>query len=159
MGRTELLNRIATLLGGRAAEEIFFDDISTGAQNDLSRATDIARSMVKEYGMSRELGQVYFAHDNKNHFMIQDQSGGGEYSEYTANLIDREIRQIIDEQYERVLSILKSKRDILDEAATRLLKSEVIEGEELKELADAVSKSGMPEDDSGTSLNSHALAA
>jgi cell division protease FtsH len=159
MGRTELLNRIATLLGGRAAEEIFFDDISTGAQNDLSRATDIARSMVKEYGMSRKLGQVYFAHDNKNRFMIQDQSSGGEYSEYTANLIDREIRQIIDEQYERVLSILKSKRDLLDEAAARLLKSEVIEGEELKELADAVSKSGMPEDDSGTSPNSHSLAA
>jgi cell division protease FtsH len=159
MGRTELLNRIATLLGGRAAEEIFFDDISTGAQNDLSRATDIARSMVKEYGMSRKLGQVYFAHDNKNRFMIQDQSGGGEYSEYTANLIDREIRQIIDEQYERVLSILKSQRDILDEAAARLLKSEVIEGEELKELADAVSKSGMPKDDSGKSQNSHALAA
>ena len=159
MGRTELLNRIATLLGGRAAEEIFFDDISTGAQNDLSRATDIARSMVKEYGMSRELGQVYFAHDNKNRFMIQDQSGGGEYSEYTANLIDREIRQIIDEQYERVLSILKSKRDILDEAAARLLNSEVIEGEELKELADAVSKGRIPEDDSDTSLNSHSLAA
>ena len=69
MRRTELLNRIATLLGGRAAEEIIFDDISTGAQNDLSRATDIARSMVKEYGMSGNLGQVYFAHKKQNQFL------------------------------------------------------------------------------------------
>ena len=159
MRRTELLNRIATLLGGRAAEEIVFDDISTGAHNDLSRATDIARSMVKEYGMSRQLGQVYFSRNKQSPFLNANPDSGGDYSEMTAHLIDKEIRQIIDEQYERVLGILKSKRGILDEAAEKLLESEVIEGAELKALANAVSQSGMPEDDSGTSQNSHALAA
>ena len=139
MRRTELLNRIATLLGGRAAEEIIFDDISTGAHNDLSRATDIARSMVKEYGMSRNLGQVYFAHDKKGQFLIPTQERGGDYSEMTAHLIDKEIRQIIDEQYERALGILKSTRDILDETAISLLKSETIDGGELRNLAQAVS--------------------
>ena len=159
MRRTELLNRIATLLGGRAAEEIFFDDISTGAHNDLSRATDIARSMVKEYGMSRELGQVYFAHDNQNQFMVPPPNGGGDYSETTANLIDKEIRRIIDEQYDKVLEILKSKRKIIDQAAEKLLENEIIEGQELKTLADAVSQKAMSGDDAGTSENSRALAA
>jgi len=159
MRRTELLNRIATLLGGRAAEDIVFDDISTGAHNDLSRATDIARSMVKEYGMSRQLGQVYFSRNKQNPFLNANPGSGGDYSEMTAHLIDQEIRQIIDEQYERVLSILRSKRDILDTAAKKLLKSEVIEGKELKALADAVSQNPMPEDDTAPSQNSHALAA
>jgi len=154
MRRTELLNRIATLLGGRAAENIVFDDISTGAHNDLSRATDIARSMVTEYGMSRHLGQVYFSHKKQNQFLNSNLDSGGDYSEMTAHLIDKEIRQIIDEQYERALEILKSKRDILDQAAETLLITEVIEGEELKALADAVSKS-----DSDASDNRHALAA
>lgn len=140
MRRTELLNRITTLLGGRAAEEIFFDDISTGAHNDISRATDIARSMVKEYGMSRALGQVYFAHDNPNPFMVQNQNASGHYSEMTANLIDKEIRRIIDEQHDRAIEILRSNRDIINQAAKKLLEKEIIEGEELKMLSDAVLK-------------------
>ena len=140
MRRKELLNRIATLLGGRAAEEIYFDDISTGAHNDLSRATDIARSMVKEYGMSRQLGQVYFAHDNQNQFMLQGPVSGGEYSETTANLIDKEIRSIIDEQYDRVLDILRDNRDIINATAEKLLENEIIEGEELKKLSAAVAR-------------------
>ena len=138
MRRTELLNRIATLLGGRAAEEIIFDDISTGAHNDLSRATDIARSMVKEYGMSRQLGQVYLAHDKQSQFMNPMQESGGDYSAMTAHLIDKEIRQIIDEQYDRALEILRSRRDLLKSTAKKLLESEVIEGAELKALSDAV---------------------
>ena len=140
MRRTELLNKIATLLGGRAAEEIVFDDISTGAHNDLSRATDIARSMVKEYGMSRNLGQVYLAHDKQSHFLNPNQESGGDYSAMTAHLIDKEIRQIIDEQYERALEILKSNRDILAQTAKTLLESEVIDGKELRDLAAIVSK-------------------
>ena len=140
MRRTELLNRIATLLGGRAAEEIFFDDISTGAHNDLSRATDIARSMVKEYGMSRALGQVYFAHDNPNPFMVQNQNASGNYSEMTANLIDKEIRRIIDEQHDKAVEILRTNRDIINQAAKNLLEKEIIEGEELRVLSDAITK-------------------
>jgi cell division protease FtsH len=159
MRRTELLNRIATLLGGRAAEHIVFDDISTGAHNDLSRATDIARSMVKEYGMSRHLGQVYFAHQKQSQFLNLNQDGGGDYSEMTAHLIDKEIRQIIDEQYERALEILSSNRDILDQTAKALLRSETIQGEELKALAAAVSKQSASSEEPNVSENRHALAA
>ena len=159
MRRTELLNRIATLLGGRAAEELFFDDISTGAHNDLSRATDIARSMVKEYGMSSALGQVYFAHDNPNPFMVQNQSGGGTYSEMTAHLIDKEIRRIIDEQYSRVLEILESQKDTIHQAATKLLEKEIIEGEELKALADAVNQNTATRGHAANADNHRALAA
>ncbi|MGD9088120.1 MAG: ATP-dependent zinc metalloprotease FtsH, partial [Desulfobacterales bacterium] len=159
MRRTELLNRIATLLGGRAAEEIFFDDISTGAHNDLSRATDIARSMVKEYGMSRTLGQVYFAHENPNAFMPQNPSGGTNYSETTANLIDREIRRIIDEQYEKVLEILRSKKDIIHQTAEKLLEDEIIEGAVLTELSEAISQDSSSMEQSGGSDTRHAIAA
>ncbi len=159
MRRTELLNRIATLLGGRAAEEIIFDDISTGAHNDLSRATDIARSMVKEYGMSGSLGQVYFAHKKQGQFLNPNQEGSGDYSAMTAHLIDKEIRQIIDEQYDRALEILKSKRDILEQTADKLLDSETIEGEELKALAAAISKHTGLNDDTDALENRHALAA
>ncbi len=158
MRRTELLNRIATLLGGRAAEEIIFDDISTGAQNDLSRATDIARSMVKEYGMSGHLGQVYLAHKKQSPFLNPYQEGGGDYSAMTAHLIDKEIRQIIDEQYERALEILKSKRDILNQAADTLLESETIQGEELKALASAI-RDHTDLDKNDFSDDRHALAA
>jgi cell division protease FtsH len=159
MRRTELLNRIATLLGGRAAEEIFFDDISTGAHNDLSRATDIARSMVKEYGMSRALGQVYFAHHKPNPFMPQNPGDGINYSETTANLIDKEIRSIIDEQYEKGLEILKSKRDVIHQAAERLLEDEIIEGEALRELSEALSQESALTGQAGDSDTRHAIAA
>ena len=159
MRRTELLNRIATLLGGRAAEEIFFDDISTGAHNDLSRATDIARSMVKEYGMSQALGQVYFANGKPNPFMAQNPGDGGNYSETTANLIDKEIRQIIDEQYERVIEILRSKSDLINQAAKQLLENEIIEGVELKALFDAVSQHSASKNKAGDHETRRALAA
>ncbi len=159
MRRTELLNRIATLLGGRAAEEIIFDDISTGAHNDLSRATDIARSMVKEYGMSRQLGQVYLAHDKQSQFMNPMPESGGDYSAMTAHLIDKEIRQIIDEQYDRALEILRSRRDLLKSTARKLLESEVIEGAELKALSDAVTSHANAPHDSQDSDNDRALAA
>ncbi|NLW66925.1 MAG: ATP-dependent zinc metalloprotease FtsH, partial [Bacteriovoracaceae bacterium] len=112
LSRTELLNRIASFLGGRAAEEIVFGDVSTGAHNDLSRATDIAKSMVKEYGMSEKLGQIYLSSDKGNRFL-----GGGApddahgYSEETARAIDAEIRNIIQTQYETALAILKERKD------------------------------------------------
>ncbi len=107
MKRTELLNKIATLLGGRAAEEIVFGDISTGAHNDLSKATDIARSMVKEYGMSTTIGQVYFSREKRPLFLEAGMPAGGEYSEATAEMIDNEIKEIISVQYKRALDILR----------------------------------------------------
>ncbi len=159
MRRTELLNRITTLLGGRAAEEIIFDDISTGAHNDLSRATDIARSMVKEYGMSQNLGQVYFAHQKQGQFLNAGLENGGDYSEMTAHLIDKEIRQIIDQQYNEAVEILKSNRDIIDQAAVKLLENEVIEGEALKALSEAIVKRSESKNIAEGRYSQQALAA
>jgi len=136
--KTELLNRIATLLGGRAAEEIIYGDVSTGAHNDLSRATDIARSMVSEYGMSAKLGQVYYAPKKQAQFLPGMPETGGNYSAETANLLDAEVRQIIDTQYGVALRLLKSRRELLDAWAEKLLEDEVIEGETLAELVAAV---------------------
>lgn len=144
MKKTELLNRIATLLGGRAAEEIIFDDISTGAHNDLARATDIARSMVKEYGMSNAVGQVYFAREKQSHFLDTVIQGAKEYSEATAELIDTEVRQIIQKQYEKALDILNSKRQVLEKAAALLLDKEKIEGSELEEIMVSSEAPGVP---------------
>ena len=138
MRRTELRNRIATLLGGRAAEELIFSDISTGAHNDLSRATDIARSMVKEYGMSARLGQVYFAPKRQPVFLNPAAEASGAYSDETARIIDEEVRRIIDEQYAVALEILNANRELLEKTAARLLVDEVIDGPALKDLAKAV---------------------
>jgi len=134
MKKSELLNKVATLLGGRAAEEITFGDISTGAHNDLSRATDIARSMVREYGMSAKLGQVYLAPDKRPQFLDMGLQKGGDYSEATAEMIDLEIRQVISDEYGRALDILKKKKDALEKGARLLLEKEKIDGEEIKAL-------------------------
>jgi cell division protease FtsH len=134
MSKTELLNRIATLLGGRAAEEIIFNDISTGAHNDLSRATDIARSMVKEYGMSEKLGQVYFAREKRSRFLDLGPEGSAEYSEASAELIDNEVGAIISKQYARAKEILNNRKDVLAKGAELLLVQEKIDGEDIKAL-------------------------
>ncbi len=134
MRRTELLNKISTLLGGRAAEEIVFGDISTGAHNDLSRATDIARSMVREYGMSSKLGQVYFANAPRSQFLGAAPEGRPEYSEATAEVIDAEVREIINARYGVAREILERRRAVLEKAATLLIEKEKIDGEELKRL-------------------------
>jgi cell division protease FtsH len=134
MRKSELLNKIASLLGGRAAEEIIFKDISTGAHNDLSRATDIARSMVKEYGMSSKVGQVYFAREKRAPLLDMGFEGNQEYSEATAEMIDNEVRIIISEQYSRALEIIRDKEPILRKGAEILLEKEKIEGKVLKEL-------------------------
>jgi cell division protease FtsH len=133
MSKTELENKIATLLGGRAAEEIVIGDISTGAHNDLSRATDIARSMVKEYGMSK-VGQVYYASNRRAQFLGPFPEAAGEYSETTAEAIDGEINAIISAQYGRALEILKRHRSILESSVSVLLDKETIEGAELQAL-------------------------
>jgi cell division protease FtsH len=135
--KSELQNRIATLLGGRASEEIVFKDISTGAHNDLSRATDIARSMVKEYGMSDNLGKVYLAREKRNHFIESGLEPVGEYSEATSEMIDAEIRNIISGQYEVALKILREKTGVLDKGAGLLLEKENIDSKEIKALLDA----------------------
>jgi cell division protease FtsH len=135
MKKTELLNRIATLLGGRVAEEIIFGDISTGAHNDLAKATDIARSMVKEYGMSTKVGHVYFAREKQSRFLaVPGYEGPVEYSEATAEMIDQEVREIIKQQYETAYNILDAKKSLLKKSAELLLEKETIEGDILKKL-------------------------
>jgi cell division protease FtsH len=134
MKKTELLNKIASLLGGRAAEEIIFGDISTGAHNDLARATDIAKSMIREYGMSTTLGQVYLSPEKRPQFLDVGNRDGGDYSEATAEMIDQEIREIISEEYKNALEILRSRKDALVKGAQVLLDKEKIEGAEIKAL-------------------------
>ena len=138
MRKTELLNKIATLLGGRAAEEIVFDDISTGAHNDLAKATDIARSMVKQYGMSETIGQVYHASAQHSPFLHPGMDGHAEYSQATAEMIDNEVRETINTQYLEAKRILEERRELLEASTRKLLEQETIAGEELKALADKV---------------------
>ena len=134
MTRTELLNKVTVLLGGRAAEEIHFDDISTGAHNDLAKATDIARSMVKKYGMSKELGQIYFEREHQPKYLDVGLPTGKDYSEQTAKTIDEEVKKIIDAQFEVAKNILTKHEKIMEQGATLLLKEENIEGARLKEM-------------------------
>ena len=138
--RSELLDRLAVLVGGRVAEELVFGEISTGAQNDLQRATDIARSMITEYGMSDRLGLVTYERERRPMFMPETFSGGGKaYSEKKAAQIDEEISKVLEEAHERVRGILSERRKILDDLARLLLEKEVVQGEELRAM---LSKSG-----------------
>jgi cell division protease FtsH len=134
--KQELMDRIAVLLGGRVAEEIVFNEISTGAGNDLERVTELARSMVMEYGMSRELGPVNLAGPRRMQFLGSDGDHGSQrqYSEETAREIDSEIRGLIDGTYERVRRILTDDREVLEVLARRLLEKEVVDEAELREV-------------------------
>jgi cell division protease FtsH len=136
--KQELMDRIAVLLGGRVAEEIVFNEISTGAGNDLERVTDLARRMVMEYGMSRELGPINYSGPRRPQFLSPGEgSGMGEgrtYSEDTAKQIDQEIRGIVDGTYERVRGILTADAGILEVLAQRLLEREVVDEAELREI-------------------------
>jgi len=139
MKKTELLTKIAVLLGGRAAEEIVLGDVSTGAHNDLAKATDIARSMVREYGMSAKVGQVYFAREKRAPFLQPGFEAPAEYSEATSQLIDGEVSAILTEQYARALDILQDKRQVLARALEVLLAKEKIDGNELKAIMEGAS--------------------
>jgi cell division protease FtsH len=134
MTRTELLDRLAVLLGGRVAEEIKFNEISTGAHNDLQRATDIATSMVKEYGMSEKLGYVTFEKEKRPLFIPSPLFSSREYSEETARQIDEEVKKIIDHTYNKARQILTAKRKELEELAQLLLEKEVVEEADLKKI-------------------------
>jgi len=139
MTKTELENKIAVLLGGRVAEELIFQEVSTGARDDLLKATDIAKSMIKAYGMSEKLGQINFDRDHQPFFLQTGQpQASGDYSEETAREIDCEVRRIIDEQYVRVRALLSAQQDSLREAAAVLLNKEVISGEELTAIVDGM---------------------
>jgi cell division protease FtsH len=135
MTREDLLAQLSVLLGGRSAEEIAFGRISTGAQNDLQRATDIARAMVTEFGMSDEIGVVNHSTRQRAAFLdpgfLQER---GNYSEETALKIDIEVKRILTEAHDVARRVLRERRDTLDTLSERLLEKEVIEADELKTI-------------------------
>ncbi len=134
MTKTELLERLSVLLGGRIAEELIFGEVSTGAQNDLLRATDIATSMVREYGMS-EMGLVTFERERRPLFLdVGLGDTGRRVSEATAEEIDRQVQKFIDSARERTQALLTANQEKLKALAQRLLEKEVVEREELREL-------------------------
>ncbi len=138
MTKSELENKVAVLLGGRIAEETIFGEASTGAQNDLVKATDIAKSMVKAYGMSEKLGTITLERERQPQFLqLPVASEKGDYSEATAREIDCEVRRIIDEQYGRVRRLLEERKTTLQQGAQLLLEREVITGAELKTILEA----------------------
>ncbi len=138
MTKTELLDRLAVFLGGRVAEEIVFGEISTGAHNDLQRATDIATSMVKAFGMSEKLGYVTFEKEKQPLFLPSSLFPTREYSEDTAKQIDEEVKKIVDETYLRVKEILTAKKDKMEELARLLLEKEVVEEADLKRILELI---------------------
>jgi cell division protease FtsH len=136
MTRQELLGKIDVLLGGRIAELIVFGDSSTGAHNDLQRATEIARAMVSEYGMGKTLGLATFPRRNQPPFLNRDQAfwAEPEYSEATAAKLDEEIKEILCASETRVQELLTGRRALLERVSRKLLETEVIEAEEFKQL-------------------------
>ena len=130
MSKSEMIESIISLLGGRVAEAIILDDISTGASNDIERATKIARSMVTKYGMSDKVGAVMYGGDQEEVFLGRDFAHSKEYSEETAGIIDEEVKKIIDNAYRSAEEILRGNIDKLHAVAGVLLEKEKIDGEE-----------------------------
>ncbi len=128
-----LLNRIAVLMGGRAAEEVILKTITTGAGNDIERATDIARKMVCDWGMS-SLGPISFSDENKEVFLGRDMALKKTYSEETANLIDKEIERIVESQYNKAIEIITNNKDKIEVMAKTLLEKEVIDSKQIDEI-------------------------
>jgi cell division protease FtsH len=135
MQRKDLLAQLAVLLGGRTAEEIALGEISTGAQNDLQRATDIARAMVTEWGMSDSLGAINYDGHKRNKFLdIAMGPERGAYAEDTARLIDAEVKRIMTDAHGEARRLLTERREELERVTRRLLEIEVMEGDELRAL-------------------------
>ncbi|GMV43472.1 MAG: ATP-dependent zinc metalloprotease FtsH [Myxococcales bacterium] len=138
MTEGELQDKLAVLLGGRCAEELVYGEPSTGAQNDLVRATDIARSMVLQFGMSPALGPVTFEEPGgKAQFLTPDMAARRRVGEKTADLIDQEVRRLLDDAHARVMALLKSHRGVLDMAAQELIDHEYLDGARLREMLKA----------------------
>ena len=134
MSKSEMEDKIVSLLGGRVAEQLVLNDISTGASNDIERASKIARSMVMRYGMSEKLGTITFGNDQEEVFLGRDINNVKNYSDEIAAVIDVEVKRIIDNGYARAKSILESQMNKLHTVANVLLEKEKIEGEEFEAI-------------------------
>ena len=138
MTREELENKMAVLLGGRAAEWIVFQHLSTGAADDLAKVSDIARAMVTRYGMSKRLGHVVLEKDQRSYMSPNPLAGGPhdrEYSDETASAVDLEIKKLVDGAFERTVDILTGQRDLLEESARLLLSKETLDEPDLAKIA------------------------
>jgi cell division protease FtsH len=135
MSKTDLENQLAVLLGGRTAEALVFGEVSTGAQNDLMRASDIARAMVTEFGMSEAIGPVSHEGRRRSPFMENPFAvERGAFAEETARVIDAEVKRIVSSAESQARLILTDRRPLLDAVSERLLVKEVVEGDELREM-------------------------
>jgi cell division protease FtsH len=145
MTREELENKMAVLLGGRAAEAIVFGHLSTGAADDLARVTDIARSMVTRYGMSAKLGHVALEKDGRSFLSpnpMFEPPRERNYSDETATAIDDEVRGIVEGAFRRTLDLLGERREVLERTARRLLEKETLEEAELVSLVGSAAAPG-----------------
>lgn len=147
MTKRQMQHKLISLLGGRAAEEVVLDDISTGASNDIERATKIAHAMVTKYGMSKRLGPMMYGGDDAEVFLGEELGKNKQYSDKIAYEIDSEMREIIDEAYNKALNILNENIDLLHALANRLLEKETIGQEEFEAIFDKYTKTKIHENE------------
>ncbi|MFW6031662.1 MAG: ATP-dependent zinc metalloprotease FtsH [Myxococcota bacterium] len=146
MTQSAIHAKLVGLLGGRTAEELVFGEVSTGAQDDLRKATDIARAMVTEYGMSPAIGPVSVSSERRPLFLQGREGGSGGFSmgrdvgDSLSDAIDTEVRRIVDEARDRAMTLLRENREVLDDMAERLLDAEILEGDELRERLEVAKK-------------------
>jgi len=138
--RNELLDQLAYAMGGRVAEEIVFHDPTTGASNDIEKATAIARKMVTEYGMSAKVGSVKLGLTAGEPFLGRDMGASRDYSDTIAETIDEEVRKLIDEAHDEAWQVLNTNRDVLDKLATELLTKETLDHIELARIFEGIEK-------------------
>jgi len=143
--RSEMLDRLAYMLGGRAAEELVFHDPTTGAANDIEKATVLARAMVTEYGMTERLGAIKFGEGNSEPFVGRDIGHSRNYSEYIAAMVDEEVKKLVTEAHQEAFDILADNRDVLDELVLALFEKETLNQHEIAEVFEALRRrSGRP---------------
>lgn len=138
--KSEILDDLTTALAGRAAEELVFGEITTGAENDLEKATKMARKMVMEFGMSEALGPLTFGTKQETVFLGRDISRDRNYSEEVAAAIDREVRAMVTKAYDHARTILSDNRAWLDRVANVLLEKETLEGAELEDVLETAAR-------------------
>jgi cell division protease FtsH len=138
--REEMIANIAVLMGGRAAEELVFNEVTTGASNDIERATQMARDMVTRYGMSKVLGPVNFAGSRSNLFLGRELGENRDFSEAFSRQIDEEVTTLVKAQYDRAYKILEGQRQYLDDFAAELIASEVLEDSDLDRILGPASR-------------------
>jgi cell division protease FtsH len=151
MTRSELLDRVSTLLAGRVAEQVVLNEISTGAQNDLERATSIVRQMIMEYGMSEELGPITLGKKQGQVFLGRDLARDRDFSEEIAKAIDKEIRNIIDRCYRKAEETIRNNRDKLEQIANALLEKETMDAAEIEAIMEGKSLEDLQETEEKTS--------